>query len=125
MVINGLPGSGRKCTSLVRQDVWGISDLITGDTHVSLVALAWKFADPTTSDLCPDTISRMIEDWMPNERYREMNSTSAGLRQLYSYEGDAERRGQARAVIERLAEEREFTVEMDKLLHAKVKDFFP
>jgi hypothetical protein len=122
-----MPGSGRKTTSLVLQDVWNIPAYLTGDTHVCVTGLAWNLADVTegASDMNPDLIARMIEDWMPSERYREFNSTSAGLRQLFSYEGDEERRKRARAEIESISKKKHKWGPIQLLLRAKVTDYFP
>lgn len=108
------------------QDVWDVSELLTGDTHVAVCGLAWGFADvPMGTKYDADKIARMIEDWMPNNRYRQLNTTFAGLRQLYFYEGDAARRTAARLVIERLARENQMLQKITGLVLAKESDYIP
>ena len=126
-LIMGLPGCGRKVTALVMQDVWQRSVLLTGDTHVCVGSLAWGFADAPNGrkTMNPTIISRMIEDWMPNRRFRELNSSFAGLRQLYNYEGNADRREEARTVIGQMASKVHMGEKIDRLVFAKESDFFP
>ena len=107
------------------QDVFDKPVLLTGDSHVCVGGLAWGFADVRGKTMNPTAISRMIEDWMPNQRYREVNSTFAGLRQLYFYEGDSDKRQQAREVIMRIARENRIGKKIDDLVNAKANDFFP
>jgi len=125
LTVSGLPGCGRKITALVIQDVFGRSELITGDSHVCIGALAWNFADvPQRKTWNPDLVSRMLEDWFPSKRYRELNSSFAGLKQLYFYEGDAERRVMARAAIESIAKKLHGWEKIKLLLDAKLSDYF-
>ena len=67
----------------------------------------------------------MIEDWFPNKRNRELNSSFAGLRQLHSYEGDSERRKQAQLVIDRLARSYHMGQKIHDLVKKQATDFFP
>jgi len=123
-LINGLPGCGRKVTALILQDVWGKSELLTGDTHVCLGALAWGWADPTGKTMDADQITRQIEFWFPKKRYRELNSTFAGLRQLYFYVGNKQLRETARTTIKRIAKEMNCWGEIKLLVAAKQSQFF-
>ena len=125
MVIIALPGSRRKVTALVMQDVWEKSFILTGDKHACVCALAWDWADAEGKTYKPDNISRMIEAWMPNGRYREWNSTAAGLRQLWNYEGDEKIRQEARAAIQKAAEDLRFWGKIQELLNAQLSDYFP
>jgi len=122
--IAGLPGIARKITALVIQDVLGRPEHIAGDSHVCVMSLAWNYADvPKTSTWNPDIVTRMLEDWFPNARNRELNSTFAGLKQFYFYEGDAERRKRAQVAIESIARELNGWPKIKQLLDAKLSDY--
>jgi endonuclease III len=87
-------------------DVWNIMELLTCDTHVAVGALAWGWADQTTKKISPDNIAKQIEDWLDNCLYRDVNSTFAGLRQLWQLRGDECRRERAKSLIESLAKKK-------------------
>ena len=122
--IAGLPGIARKITALVIQDVFDRPEHIAGDSHVAVLSLAWNYADvPQRQSWNPDIVTRMLEDWFPNARNRELNSTFAGLKQFYFYEGDAERRKKAQVAIESIARELNGWTKIKQLLDAKLSDY--
>jgi len=73
-----LPGIGPKMAHLTLSAAWGRTEGIGVDVHVHRITNLWGWHKTRT----PEETRRMLEAWLPRERWREINTLLVGFGQM-------------------------------------------